>query len=85
MSTPVVCASCHKPIRSAAARARRVGGRCWRKLRPDQRATLTRLTRGGRSLSPHEARAALDRPRPVGTGQLPIGREIEDVPGGEYL
>ncbi|WP_314411413.1 hypothetical protein [Streptomyces sp. DSM 40484] len=71
----VECALCHLPVRSAVARARRVGGRCWRKLRADQRAALTRLTRGGRSLSPYEARAALARPAPAGTGQLPLPRE----------
>ncbi|MFF5001745.1 hypothetical protein ACFY3G_02860 [Streptomyces phaeochromogenes] len=76
MSAAVECALCHQLVRSGVARARRVGGRCWRKLRPDQRATILRLTRRGRALGPREARAALDRPAPAGDGQLPIdGKE----------
>ncbi|GGX99104.1 hypothetical protein [Streptomyces fructofermentans] len=71
----VECTQCRKPVRSALARARRVGSQCWRKLRPDQRAAITELTRRGWSLGPREARAALDRPAPAGTGQLPISDE----------
>ncbi|WP_326729013.1 hypothetical protein [Streptomyces phaeochromogenes] len=70
--TDIQCAACHKPIRSNEARARRIGGGCWRKLRPDQRAAIRELTRRGRSLGPREARAALERPAPAGVGQLPI-------------
>jgi hypothetical protein len=39
---PATCALCHKPLRSAAARARRIGSRCWRKLSPAQRAAIRR-------------------------------------------
>jgi hypothetical protein len=37
-----LCALCHKPLRSAAARARRIGSRCWRKLTPAQRGAIRR-------------------------------------------
>lgn len=57
MTEPAVCALCHKPIRSAAARARRIGSRCWRKLRPDQRAAIRR--------DPTRLRAILARPTPT--------------------
>jgi len=56
---------CHQATRSAAARARGgIGGRCWRKLRPDQRAAIRR--------APGRIHAALTRPAPAGDGQLPI-------------
>lgn len=64
MSKSAECALCHKPIRSAAARARRIGSRCWRKLRPDQRAAI-------RS-DPFRIRAVLARPVPAISGQLPL-------------
>lgn len=65
MSTPAECPMCHQPTRSAAARARGgIGGRCWRKLSPDQRAAIRR--------APGRIRAALTRPAPAGDGQLPI-------------
>ena len=67
MTEPVLCALCHRPIRSAAARARRIGSRCWRKLRPDQRAALRR--------DPARIRAVLNRPGPVADGQLPFAAE----------
>jgi len=57
VTEPAVCALCHKPIRSAAARARRIGSRCWRKLRPDQRAAIRR--------DPTRLRAILARPTPT--------------------
>jgi hypothetical protein len=65
--TEAECAVCHKPIRSAAARARRIGSRCWRKLRPDQRATLR--------ADPSRIRAALARPAPTSDGQLTLDQE----------
>ena len=74
----VECALCHLPVRSAVARARRVGGRCWRKLRADQRAALTRLTRGGRSTG-GDARRAVRRFRGWGTYGVLIGVPGEDV------
>lgn len=76
MANDVECALCHQPVKSKTARARRVGGGCWRKLRPDQRAAILELTRGrGGSLGPNEARALLSRPAPAGTGQLPLPQE----------
>ncbi|MFF3928606.1 hypothetical protein [Streptomyces hirsutus] len=60
----VECALCHKPVRSAAARARRVGSRCWRKLSPAQRAAVRR--------DPGAIRAALTQPVPDTEGQLPL-------------
>lgn len=67
---PVVCALCHKPVRSAAARARRIGSRCWRKLRPDQRTSIR--------ADPARVYAALSRPAPVADAQLPFP-EMETV------
>ncbi|WP_405960575.1 hypothetical protein OG235_24585 [Streptomyces sp. NBC_00024] len=72
MSGPVECQACHKPIRSAASLGRRIGGRCWRKLRPDQRAAMRALL--GQTARPNAAavRAALNQPAPAGDGQLPL-------------
>ncbi|MEU1478931.1 hypothetical protein [Streptomyces sp. NPDC005760] len=68
MSAPVECPMCHQPTRSAAARERGgIGGRCWRKLRPDQRAALRQ--------DPTRIRAILTRPVPTANGQLPLGEE----------
>ncbi|MEU1496092.1 hypothetical protein [Streptomyces sp. NPDC005732] len=72
MSSNVECQLCHQPVRSDLARRRRIGSRCWRKLRPAQRAAITELVRRGWSLGPNEARAALSRPAPAGDGQLPL-------------
>jgi hypothetical protein len=72
MTDEVECQACHKPVRSAAARARRIGSRCWRKLRPDQRAAITELTCRGRPLGPREVRAAISRAVPPGHGQTAI-------------
>jgi hypothetical protein len=58
------CVLCHQPIRSAAAVARRIGSRCWRKLRLDQRAAIRR--------DPRRVRAVLARPVPVADTQLPL-------------
>lgn len=58
------CALCHKPLRSAAARQRRIGSSCWRKLAPAQRAALRR--------NPRDIRAVLARPVPTTDGQLPL-------------
>ncbi|MEW2451240.1 hypothetical protein AB0896_27405 [Streptomyces parvulus] len=63
----VECALCHKPIRSATARERRIGSRCWRKLTPAQRAALRR--------NPRDIRAVLSRPVPTSAGQLPLEEE----------
>ncbi|RSR98059.1 hypothetical protein EF913_28430 [Streptomyces sp. WAC04189] len=60
----VECELCHRPIRSAAARARRIGAGCWRKLHPAQRAAIRR--------NPAAARAALTQPVPIADGQLPL-------------
>ncbi|MEU1275289.1 hypothetical protein [Streptomyces sp. NPDC005799] len=67
MSDVPECALCHQPIRSAAARERRVGGRCWRKLRPDQRAAIRQ--------DPARFRSALSRPAPVADAQLRLEEE----------
>lgn len=67
MSEPVLCALCHKPIRSAAARERRIGSRCWRKLRPDQRAAIR--------ATPSRIRAILARPALATDGQLPLDQQ----------
>ena len=75
MTDQVDCQLCHKPVRSGAARARRIGSQCWRKLRPDQRAAITQLTRRGRPLGPDQTRAALNRPAPAGDGQMPFPAE----------
>ena len=61
---PVECALCHKPIRSAAARERRIGSRCWRKLTPAQRADIRQ--------DPTRVRAVFTRPVPVADDQLPL-------------
>jgi hypothetical protein len=75
MTGEVECQACHKPVRSGAARARRIGSRCWRKLRPDQRAALRRLLTITRTPSPAVVAAALSRPTPAGVGQLPLEQE----------
>lgn len=62
--TEVECALCHKPIRSTAARERRIGSGCWRKLAPAQRAAIRR--------NPRDIRAALTQPVPTTDGQLPL-------------
>lgn len=67
---PAECAVCHKPIRSAAAIARRIGSRCWRKLRPDQRAAIRR--------DPSRIRAVLARHEPVADAQLPLDAHLGD-------
>jgi hypothetical protein len=72
MTSEVDCQACHKPVRSAAARARRIGSRCWRKLRPDQRAALCRLLTITRTPSPSLVSAALNRAVTVGHGQTAI-------------
>lgn len=64
MTGPVTCALCHQPLGSPAARARQIGGRCWRKLRPDQRAALR--------ADPTRIRTVLTRPAPAGDGQLAL-------------
>ena len=61
---PGECALRDKPIRSAAARARGIGSRCWRKLSPAQRQAIRR--------NPRTVRAVLARPAPDVVGQLPL-------------
>lgn len=77
MSDEVACQLCHKPVRSAVARARRIGSRCWRKLRPDQRAAITTLARRSQPLGLAEARAALNRPAPTSPDQLALTTAVE--------
>ena len=60
----MLCEQCRKPVRSAAARARRIGSRCWRELRPDQRAAIR--------AAPSRIRAILARPAPTADGQLTL-------------
>lgn len=69
MTDTAECALCHKPVRSAVARARRIGSRCWRKLRPDQRAALRR--------DPARIRAVLSQPAPAVDGQLPLEEDVQ--------
>jgi uncharacterized protein YcaQ len=61
--TEPTCALCRHPISAAAARARGVGGRCWWKLSPAQRAAIR--------ADPTRARAVITRPVP-GAGQLAL-------------
>ncbi|WP_327403863.1 hypothetical protein OG194_29780 [Streptomyces sp. NBC_01288] len=70
MSEPIECALCHQPVRSAASRTRRIGGGCWRKLRPDQRAAIR--------ADPFRVRAILVRPAPTTDGQLAL--DIREIP-----
>ena len=76
--TEVECALCHQPVRTPLARARRVGGRCWRKLSPDQRAAITEFTRSGLSPSLRDVRAVLSRRPPDVLGQLPIDEDEQE-------
>ncbi|MDT6983711.1 hypothetical protein ACFSUJ_12055 [Streptomyces lusitanus] len=64
----VECRLCHRPVRSALARERRVGSGCWRKLSPAQRAAVRR--------APAAARASLALPVPDVEGQLPLEDEV---------
>jgi hypothetical protein len=66
----VVCELCHKPVRSTAARRRRIGSGCWRKLTVPQRAEVARIARTTRSAA--AVRRALTRPVPAVDGQLPL-------------
>ncbi|WP_073946496.1 hypothetical protein [Streptomyces kebangsaanensis] len=68
MSEAVECALCHKPVRSAAAKARRIGSGCWRKLTRAQRAAIRR--------NPTRIRAVLSTPTPVTNGQLPFEEQV---------
>lgn len=61
---------CHQPTRSPAARQRGgIGGRCWRKLAPAQRAAIR--------ADPARFRAVLTRPVPVADAQLPLDTALE--------
>ncbi|MFE3853397.1 hypothetical protein ACFXPN_19955 [Streptomyces griseorubiginosus] len=65
MSAPAECPMCHQPTRSATALKRGgIGGRCWRKLAPDQRAAIRAY--------PTQIRAILTGSVPVTDGQLPF-------------
>lgn len=65
MNEPVECPMCHQPTRSATAQQRGgIGGRCWRKLAPDQRAEIRQ--------DPARFRAVLAPPTPVADDQLPL-------------
>lgn len=68
MSTPVKCPMCHQPAWSAEAKRRGgIGGRCWRKLAPGQRAAIRK--------SPSRFRAILARPVAVADDQLPLDEQ----------
>lgn len=70
MSASVECPMCHQPTRSEEAKKRGgIGGRCWRKLRPDQRANLRR--------NPGQVRRILAQP-PATEGQLPIDDQEQE-------
>jgi hypothetical protein len=71
----VECQACHKAIRSAASLGRRIGGRCWRKLRPDQRAAMLRLLRLTETPSAAAVRRALNQLPPSTDGQLPLDEQ----------
>jgi hypothetical protein len=75
VSAETECQYCHKPIRSTAAMGRRIGGRCWRKLTPAQRAAIRALL--GKTATPSAAavRTALNQPSPAGEGQLPLDEQ----------
>lgn len=72
MSDPVECQVCHKPIRSSASMGRRIGGRCWRKLRPAQRQAMRALLKITAAPAAARVRAALNQPTPATDGQLPL-------------
>lgn len=65
MTAPIECPMCHQPTRSEDAKKRGgIGGRCWRKLRPDQRQALRR--------DAASVRAVLARSIADTDGQLPL-------------
>lgn len=68
------CLLRHRPIRSAAALARRIGSGCWRKLRPDQRSAIRRDVA--------RIRAVLARSGPAAPTQLPLP-ELETAVSSE--
>ncbi|MBZ6258820.1 hypothetical protein KVH22_25225 [Streptomyces olivaceus] len=63
------CVLCHRPLRSPAALARRIGSSCWRKLTPAQRAAAR--------ANPRTLRAALTQPVPTTDGQLPLEEDSD--------
>ncbi|MYS44084.1 hypothetical protein GTY23_23195 [Streptomyces sp. SID5998] len=71
MTGPALCALCHKPIRSAAARARRIGSRCWRKLAPAQRAAIRH--------DPTRLRAVLTRRAAATDQQLAFTIDLQEI------
>ncbi len=76
----VECQLCHQPIYSKAARARRIGSHCWRKLSPAQRAAIRHLLKATTAPSATRVRAALNVPTPSGEGQLPLDQQEIDTP-----
>lgn len=58
---------------------RRIGGRCWRKLRPAQRQAMRALLRLTAAPAVARVRAALNQPTPTADGQLPL-EEQENTP-----
>lgn len=80
MSTAAECAVCHQPIRSAAARRRRVGSGCWRKLSPADRAAVRRLLTLTAAPSTARVRAALNHLTSPGEGQLPLDTQEMTTP-----
>ncbi len=77
MTDAVECQLCHKPIRSQAATARRIGSRCWRKLAPGQRAAMRALLADISTPSAGRVRAVLNRTAPAADGQLPLTGQDE--------
>lgn len=63
---------CHQPVHSSAARARRIGSGCWRKLAPAERAAIRHLLKTLTAPSAARVRAALNQPTPAADGQLPL-------------
>lgn len=66
------CAMCHQPVHSSAARARRIGSGCWRKLAPAERAVIRHLLKTITAPSTACVRAALNQTAPAADGQLPL-------------
>ena len=75
MSDPVECQYCHQPIRSRSSMARRIGGRCWRKLAPAQRAAIRAALTKTSPPSAAAVRNLLARHAPDVDGQLPLDEQ----------
>lgn len=75
MTSPVECQYCHQPIRSRSSMARRIGGRCWRKLSPAQRTAIRAALAKNSSPSAAAVRTLLTRHAPDVDGQLPLDEQ----------